>query len=302
MPNTVRPQRAADAGAVAAFGTRDAPARRDALHRRDGAARRGLLLRHRAGGLGLVAVAVGLGRLGAQHRAAAPPRCRSAARGSTAPARGTARAGVAAPRPPRAAGAPSARRDAPRRRRAGGTRCAARRRRTRRGRGTACRRRARRRTCRWMRSSRFGVARPARRHDVTVPSSVADVPEAQPVRRREPAGGGTVARAEDAPGCRRAGSCPIADVDERADDRAHHLPAERGGADLVDGACRRRRRATPTRARAAPWSSPPGPCGRSSRSRARRGTDRRASRSRDRSSGSGTHHAYRARNGSGTAG
>ena len=45
----------------------DAPAGRDALHGGDGAARRGLLLRHLARRLRVVAVAVGFGGLGAQH-------------------------------------------------------------------------------------------------------------------------------------------------------------------------------------------------------------------------------------------
>ena len=68
MPKTGGPERAADARTVAAFGARDAAARRDALHRGDRSARGRLLLRHRVGGLGFVAVAVGLGRLGAQHQ------------------------------------------------------------------------------------------------------------------------------------------------------------------------------------------------------------------------------------------
>ena len=40
----------------------------DALHGRDGAAGGRFLLRHRVGGLGVGAVAVGLRRLGAQHQ------------------------------------------------------------------------------------------------------------------------------------------------------------------------------------------------------------------------------------------
>ena len=66
-------------------------------------------------------------------------------------------------------------------------------------------------------------------------------------------------------GCRRTSpgvSLPDADVDERADDRAHHLPAERGGADLV--AQHAVAEVDPARLEHPPhaWSSPRGPCGR----------------------------------------
>ena len=67
-PEDDGPQRAADAGAVATFGTGDAAPCRDPLHRRDRAARGGLLLGHGVGGLGFVAIAIRLGRLGAEHQ------------------------------------------------------------------------------------------------------------------------------------------------------------------------------------------------------------------------------------------
>ena len=104
--------------------------------------------------------------------------------------------------------------------------------------------------------------------------SVADVPEAQAARRREltgrAAGRGRAARPCISPGRRLARP----DLHERADDRAHHLPAERVGADLVaqhavafvDPARLEHPRASAT--------SPPGPCGRTRRSRARRRTGR----------------------------
>src|SRR5262245_1978903 len=63
-------------------------------------------------------------------------------------------------------------------------------------------------------------------------ASVADVPEAEAVRRRDAAGRVALACPQDAQHV--AGRVlPEPDVDERPDDRADHLPAERGRADLV---------------------------------------------------------------------
>ena len=62
---------------------------------------------------------------------------------------------------------------------------------------------------------------------------VADVPEAQAVGRRGRAGRAAVAARGGSPMIVAGPALADADVHHRADDRAHHLPAERVGADLV---------------------------------------------------------------------
>ena len=125
-----------------------------------------------------------------------------------------------------------------------------------------------------LRSCAVRAAVPKSTETESVARSVPDLAQAQPVRRSDATCRRAIARAEDAEHVTRLDPSDT-DVDERSDDRAHHLPAERGGADLV-----------PEHAVAvvvpgrvedrAAWSSHPrDPCGRSSRSRARRGTDRR---------------------------
>ena len=90
-----------------------------------------------------------------------------------------------------------------------------------------------------------------------------------------------------------------ADLDERADDRAHHLPAERDRADLV---------AQHAVAFVDPRDSctvrivvePSGPLRQNDAKSCSPTNGSAASRSARRSSGSGTHHVNRSRNGSGT--
>ena len=91
-----------------------------------------------------------------------------------------------------------------------------------------------------------------------------------------------------------------ADLDQRADDRSHQLPAERVAADLV--AQHAVAFVDPTRLEHPPRRRRAlrDPCGRTTRSRARRRTGRRPGAAPRRSSGSGTHHVNRSRNGSGT--
>ena len=228
-----RPQRAADAGTVATFRTRRCgrPAGMPCIAAmvRPAAASCCAMAR---GGLGVVAVAVGLGRLGAQHQRQ---------HGLGAEASGEEAQRLHAERHPRpssarrrpcAAGAPSARRGAPRRRRAAGTRRDAGRRRSRRARGTACRPRARRRTSPGCRSRRFAsdLCRAPPRHGTQL---VADFPEAQAASAGASRPAAARSRARRMRQDVTRADLADADVDERADDRPHHLPAERGGADLV---------------------------------------------------------------------
>src|SRR5207247_9532125 len=70
------------------------------------------------------------------------------------------------------------------------------------------------------------------RHQPSRSSSVADGPQAQPVRRCDATSRSTVARAEDSQQVPRA-DLAEAHVDERPDKSAHHLPTEGGGADVV---------------------------------------------------------------------
>ena len=200
--------------------------------------RRPLLLRHRVGGFGVVAVAVGLGRLGAQHQ-------RQHRLGAEVPREEAQRPhaerqprACAARRRPRAAAAPSARRGVPRRPRAAGTRRV--------GASSAYSASPRNSAppfdlvgvhlAQSLRCARASRRSDLRRHHADdnatqlATASVADFPETQSLRCAYPSCRVAVARAQDAEDARPGGACPIADVDQRADDRAHHLPAERGGA------------------------------------------------------------------------
>ena len=123
-------------------------------------------------------------------------------------------------------------------------------------------------------------------------------------QRHRPCGGATrpaalaVARTQDAQHVTW-GEPTDADVDERADDRAHHLPAERRGTDLVAQHAVARVAPRASRGRAASVVDPAGPL---RQKLAKSCSPRNGSaprRSNRRSSGSGTHHAWRARNGSG---
>src|SRR5207248_3453518 len=91
----------------------------------------------------------------------------------------------------------------------------------------------RRRRARPPASPRTAPTDPVRRPcwEIYPPPSVADLPEAQAVRRGDPAGGGPVLSPQhphDLAGPTSAG----ADVDERPDDGPHHLPAEGASPDL----------------------------------------------------------------------
>ena len=263
----------------------------DALHGGDGAARRRLLLRHHVGGFVVGAVAVGLRRLGAQHQRQHRLGAEEAREEAQRAHAERQRAACAARRRPRAGAAPSARRDVPRRPRVGGTRRVAR--------SSAYsasprnnappltssayivaqpRCASRRRACRRASTAAHGtsvdVARV--RHVETFGSraSVADFPEAQALRCAYPSCRVAVARAQDAAGCRRGGSCPTP-TSTSVPTIERTICQQNAVAGCRSAARRRRGRASATRAPGASWSSPRDPCGRTRRSRARRGTGRR---------------------------
>ena len=128
-------------------------------------------------------------------------------------------------------------------------------------------------------------------HDTRARRSVLDRYQAQALRWRRLRGGGAIAGAQH----RKEIAGPalsVADLDERADDRTNHLPAERPRRGSRSGAHRRRRRAISTSGPAAP--------SRSFAARPLRQNDAKScsptktsapSRSSRRSSGSDTHHA-----------
>ena len=117
---------------------------------------------------------------------------------------------------------------------------------------------------------------------VSIPGSggsVADLPEAQATRRGELPRRVAIAGAQD----RHHVAGPALaqpDLDERPDDRRAPSASRTRCRGSRSAARRRPRRPTATRAPGAWSTSPPGPCGRTTRSRARRRTDRRARRKR----------------------
>ena len=118
-------------------------------------------------------------------------------------------------------------------------------------------------------------------------------------RDRGPAGAPTLpaasrSRARRMPSMSPGRRLPDADLDERADDRAHHLPAERGRRGSRSAARRRRRRSSATRARAARVVEPSGRLRQNAAKSCSPTNGSAPSRSARRSSGSATHHAYRA--------
>ena len=274
---------------------------------------RRLLLGHRVGGLGVGAVAVGLGRLGAQHQrqhrlgAEAAREEAQRAHAERHARRARLDAGLAQQARPVLGVTLLGGRELQEHVAALG------RRRTRRARGTARRRRPRRRTSR-------AVARCASRRVVARRRPYATHAIAHRTSKR-------LSSSVSSPTSQRHRPCGAPTLPAAVRSRARRMPQDVAGADLARRrrrrACRRSSAPSASRTRwrgsrsAARRRRGRASCDSSTRrtvvgalralaaerwrSRARRGTGRRRAAAATRSSGSGTHHAVRARNGSGAA-